>query len=121
MNKISNYEELVAERRFLEGKIREHKTVLKDGLTEVKNTIEPFTNLIPVLNVFKKKESDHSIVKFITAMGIDVLVGQRLLAKSNWMMRLVVPMLLKGASALALRGKIKPAETALLQEPESPA
>jgi hypothetical protein len=116
MNKISNYEELIAERRFLENKIRDHKTALKDGLTDLINTVEPFTSLIPVLNVFKKKDSDHSMVKFITSMGIDVLVGQKLMAKSNWVMRLVVPMLLKGASAIALKIKSKQATPKLIAE-----
>jgi len=105
MSTISNYEELVAERKVLELKIQEHKTVIKDGFTELKDNIQPFFNLIPVLNIFKKKESNHSVLKFITSLGIDLVVGQKLLSKSNWMARLVVPIVLKGVSALALSRK----------------
>ena len=102
MSRINNYDELVAERKKIEHRISEQKLVINQGLQELKEKLEPFLNLLPILNIFKKKPANNSILKFIASFGIDLLVGQKLLSKSNWLIRLLVPTVLKGASALAL-------------------
>ncbi len=107
MNRISNYDELVAERRMIEARIAEQKAVINQGVGELRSKLEPFLYLLPVLNVFKKKESGSSLLKFATSAGIDLLVGQKLLSKSNWLMKLLVPMFLKGISAKAIGREVK--------------
>jgi len=109
MTRISNYEELITERKKIEGRIREHKAIINEGLKEIKEKIEPFLNLIPILNIFKTQESNNSVLKFLASLGIDLFVGQRLLSKSNWLTRLAIPVLLKGVSAFAF-SKRKPKE-----------
>jgi hypothetical protein len=101
MSRINNYEELLAERRLLEEKIESEKAVLKGGLIEVRDKLEPFMYLLPVLNIFKKSEEGNSVMKSVAALGIDVVFGQTLL-KSNWLTRLLLPMLLKGVSSKLL-------------------
>lgn len=109
MSQINNYEELMEERRRLEFRIVEHKKNLSSGLQEFKEKLEPFLNLLPILNIFKKKHGNshegntNSIWKLMTSLGIDLLVGQNLLSKANWFTRLLVPLFLKGISARALR------------------
>ena len=96
MNRISNYDELLAERRRIESNIAEQKLIINKGITDIKNKLEPFLNLLPILNVFKKKEpATTSLLQVATSLGIDLIVGQRLLSKASWMTRLVVPMVLK--------------------------
>lgn len=108
MSQINNYEELMEERRRLEFRIEEHKNNLRSDFQEVKEKLTPFLNLLPILNIFKKKPGNiqgdgNSIWKLVTSLGIDLLVGQNLLSKANWFTRLLVPLFLKGISARALR------------------
>ena len=103
MSRISNYEELVAERRRVEGKIVEEKLIIREDIREFKEKLEPFFNLLPVLNIFSGKRSNNSFLKGVTSLGIDLLAGPRL-AKANWLIRLLVPMFLKGISSQAIGG-----------------
>ena len=104
MSRINNYAELIAERKIIEHRISEQKLIINEGLQELKEKLEPFLYLLPILNVFKKKSNNNSLLKFIASFGIDLLVGQKLLSKSNWLTKLLVPMVLKGVSALAIGG-----------------
>jgi len=60
--------------------------------------------LLPILNIFKKKEPNHSVLNAATSVGIDLFVGQKL-AKAGWVTRLLVPMVLKGISSLVMKTK----------------
>jgi hypothetical protein len=102
MSRINTYEELVTERKKIEANIAASKLILHEGIRDLKEKLEPFLYLLPVLNIIKKKETNNTFLKFIAALGIDVFVGQRLLSKSSWLSRLVIPMVLKAATALAI-------------------
>lgn len=102
MSKINSYEELVAERKKAEARIQVQRAILANGIVEVQEKLKPLLYLLPVLNVFKKEERGSSLLKGVASVGIDLLVGQNLLTKSNWLARLVVPMLLKAFSSKAI-------------------
>ncbi|HRG78259.1 MAG TPA: hypothetical protein PL167_01555 [Cyclobacteriaceae bacterium] len=104
MTRINNYEELIAERKRVESNIVEQRLILKAGLQEAKEKLEPFMYLLPILNIFKKKEPNHSVLNAATSVGIDLFVGQKL-AKAGWVTRLLVPMVLKGISSLVMKTK----------------
>ncbi len=101
MSRISTYEELKAERKRIEFIIAENKQVINDSISDLKQKVEPFLYLIPILNILKRKESGNSLLKGVANMGID-LVGNRLLSKAGWFLRLIIPMALKGVSAKAI-------------------
>ena len=104
MTRLNNYEELIAERKRVESHIVEQRLILKAGLQEAKEKLEPFMYLLPILNIFKKKEPNHSVLNAATSVGIDLFVGQKL-AKAGWVTRLLVPMVLKGISSLVMKTK----------------
>jgi len=104
MTRLNNYEELIAERKRVESNIVEQRLILKAGLQEAKEKLEPFMYLLPILNIFKKKEPNHSVLNAATSVGIDLFVGQKL-AKAGWVTRLLVPMVLKGISSLVMKTK----------------
>jgi hypothetical protein len=96
MNKINNYQELVAERIRLEGELQLQKAVLTTEMTAIKNQLEPLVDFVSILGVFKKKENGISpLIKIGVSLGIDLLSG-KLLAQSNWLTRGVLPNLIKG-------------------------
>lgn len=111
MIKISSYAELLAERRRVEAEIIEHKQLVREGIMEVKEKVEPFLNLLPFLNIFKNEEKDNSILKGAASVGIDLLVGQKLLTKSNWLMRLLIPIILKKVTAAVIGNRKKVEES----------
>lgn len=119
MSRINNYTELVMERKRIERTIAEEKRILNEGIHDLKEKLEPFLYLLPVLNIFKKKTSNNSFLKFAASLGIDLFVGQKLLAKSSWLSRIVIPMVLKGVSSMAIGGHIpKENNTKLIVEQE---
>jgi len=105
MTRINNYEELLAERKRVESNIAGQRLVLKAGLQDVKEKLQPFMYLLPILNIFKKKDTNHSFMSAATSVGIDLFVGQKLLSKAGWFTRLFVPMILKGVSSIVMRNK----------------
>lgn len=111
MSKINTYADLLAERKKVEAEILEHKQLVREGILEVKEKVEPFLNLLPFLNIFKKEEKENSIIKGVASVGIDLLVGQKLLAKSNWLMRLLIPIILKKVSSTVLSSRKKMEES----------
>jgi hypothetical protein len=99
MNKISNYTELRAERRMAESRIAEHKARINEDFHELKEKLAPFMYLIPVLSIFKSKESKHPVLNAATSLGIDLVAAQTPFSRAGWLFRLVVPRLLKGISS----------------------
>ena len=99
MTRISNYKELVAERVRLEEDLQNQKSNLKAELNLIKAKLEPFGDLISLLGIFKKKDvGTSSLLKTGVSMGIDLLVRDNILAKAGWMVRTLLPVVLKGIS-----------------------
>ncbi|MBL0745100.1 hypothetical protein [Chryseolinea lacunae] len=98
MTRISNYEELMAERHRLEALIREHKTVITTEAHAVKEKLSPIFALLSFVGIFKRKP-DQSLLQFGADIGVELLLRQKLLAKSNWVSRLVLPFLAKGVTS----------------------
>ncbi|SHH92446.1 hypothetical protein SAMN04488109_6132 [Chryseolinea serpens] len=101
MTKISNYDELLAERLRLEGLLREHKATIATEVSVIKEKLHPIFSLVSFLSVFQRKP-DQSLLQFGADVGVELLLRQKLLAKSNWITRLVLPFLAKGATAKVL-------------------
>ncbi len=99
MTKISTYDELVAERKMIEADIIAQKAVISSEISQLKTKLEPFLYLLPVLNIFKSKAAGTSMLSFIAAKGIDLMVGKNGLMKSNWLVRLIAPILINKLSA----------------------
>jgi hypothetical protein len=106
MNKISSYDELRAERLQVERRIVEHKTRINEDFIEFKTKLAPFLYLLPMLNIFKKEQSGHPVLNAATSLGIDFVAGRTMFSKASWLLRLVVPRLLKSISG-RLFNKIK--------------
>src|SRR6188768_4361429 len=97
MSNIRNYDELLEERWRIESRIAARKIIIGEGLLDIKKKFEPLLYLLPVLTTVKDMRSNNTLVKVITSLGID-LVGQKLLSKTNWVTRLLVPLILKKVS-----------------------
>ena len=101
MSKISNYDELLAERHRLEALMREHKATIATEIVVIKEKLHPIFALVSFLSIFQRKPN-QSLLQFGADVGVELLLRQNLLAKSNWVTRLVLPFLAKGATAKVL-------------------
>ena len=95
MSRINNYEELVAERRMLELKIIAQKEILNTGLLDLKEKLEPILNLRSSLGLFDKKTNSSSLLNAIVSTGIDLIAGQGLSPRLNWLARLALSFVTK--------------------------
>lgn len=97
MNRIKNYEELIAERKNLEASIRIQKLYLNTHINAIKEKFEPVTKVISFLSGFKSHPGS-SLLKLGSNVGIELLVRQKL-AKAGWLAKLVLPFILKFTAA----------------------
>jgi len=102
MNRINNIEDLLTERKRIEAQIADQKLVLKEEFTDLKFKLMPFLNLLPVLNIFRNKETKQPLLSSVSSLGID-LVGQSLLSKAGWITRFIIPLIAKGISSRIIK------------------
>lgn len=104
MNKIKNYEDLVAHRRHLEANLLAQKTYLNNKVARVKEKFEPVQKVISFFsgeNNTRSKmllQTGSSLLKIGSSAGIDLLLQKRL-AKAGWLTKLVLPFVLRFAAA----------------------
>lgn len=97
MNRISNYDELVAARIMTESIIAERKQAIEQHVDGAKEKLAPVMNIV---NIFtNKKSNNNSLLKVGTSLAIDLFVGQKLLKRAGWLSKLLVPTLLKSVSS----------------------
>lgn len=97
MNRISNYDELVATRRMTETIIADRKRIINEHVDDFKEKFAPLMNII---NMFKNKGGANSaLLKVGTSLAIDLFIGQKLLRKAGWLTRLIIPTLLRTVSS----------------------
>ncbi len=102
MSRINNYQELVAERIRLQEQLQRQKAVLKTEMNKIKTRLEPFTDFVSFLGIFKQKEEgSSSLLKTGMSVGIDLL-GSKLMTGTNWITRFVVPFIVKGIASRLL-------------------
>jgi|SRR5688572_17573479 len=107
MNRIKNYEELVAHRRYLETNLLAQKTYLNNRVAKIKEGLEPITKVVSFFKADKNTKmhtlinGGSSLLKIGSNAGIDMLL-QKKLSKAGWLTRLVLPFVLRFAAARTL-------------------
>ncbi|HEY8934405.1 MAG TPA: hypothetical protein VIM65_04265 [Cyclobacteriaceae bacterium] len=92
MTRISNYDELVAERRRIEENLARRKSEIAEGIHKLKAKFEPLLYLLPVLGIFKTRTS---VLKAGASLALDTIIGKKILAKRTWLTRFVLPVIRK--------------------------
>ena len=95
--RITNYDELVAHRKKLEADLVRQKGYINEKVGRIKDKLEPIGRVLS----FFKGESNHkatSLLKIGSQVGIDLLL-QRKLGKAGWLTKLILPFVLRFASA----------------------
>lgn len=96
MNKISNYEELVLEKKRLQHQLTIQKMELNSEIRALKEQWEPLTNIMgKVGGLFKKDDDSPSLLK----KGVDLISSQAPLGKVGWIARLLAPVVVGTVSS----------------------
>lgn len=99
MTRISNYEELVAERIRIQQELSLQKAQINEEIREIKDKLKPVTGLLSFFSSSKKQSFKSTAMQVGANIGIDVLLRNTLLGKAGWLARLVLPFVAKKVSS----------------------
>ena len=102
MNKISNYDDLILERKRLESELVHYKSIITSELDEIKHKVEPITDVVSFFTPSKNPPANNKLLVAGANLGIELLVRQKLLSKAGWLTKLVLPFILKKVSSRAI-------------------
>jgi hypothetical protein len=102
MNKISNYEDLILERKRLESDLAHYKAIITGELDEIKHKVEPITDVVSFFSPSKNPPGNSRLLQAGANLGIELLVRQKFLSKAGWLTKLVLPFILKKVSSRAI-------------------
>jgi hypothetical protein len=94
MNSIRSYEELVAERKRLEGDLLVQRTFIKTHLHEINRKLQPLAKIAGLIGKLNNGSKASSLLKLGSTVGIDLLIGQKL-KSAGWLAKLLVPFAMK--------------------------
>src|SRR6186713_2944812 len=96
---ISSYEDLRKEKERLTELLKAQKIQIHRDLDEIKIELRPVLTLSEnVSKLFNREDGKDPIVAAGTNIGIDILAS-KLLSKSNFVVRLILPSILKNISS----------------------
>jgi hypothetical protein len=99
MKKISNYTELVAERRRIQQELAFQKAQINDEIQEIKDKLKPLSGILSFFNPSKKQSLKSTAMQVGANIGIDVLLRNTLLGRAGWLTRLILPFVAKKISS----------------------
>jgi hypothetical protein len=96
--KIKTLKDLYRERARLKIEVSESEQKLKEDFEWINQELQPIRKISKgVSNLFNAK--DNSIVGDTIGTGLGLLINKVLLRKSSWIMKLVVPIILRNLSS----------------------
>lgn len=99
MNKISNYNELVAERMRIQQELALQKAQINDEIQEIRDKLKPISGLLSFFNTSKKQSLKSTAMQVGANIGIEVLLRNTLLGRAGWLTRLILPFVAKKISS----------------------
>jgi hypothetical protein len=100
MNKrIESYEELLVEKQRLTALLQVQKQTIRLDIEKIKEELEPVRSAISVAGKFFTRDSSNLLLNIGANRLIDILVKKFLLSRAGWLVRTVVPFLLKNYSS----------------------
>lgn len=96
---ISSYEDLCREKERLTEALKGQRAQIQKDIDELKNEFRPIVSLSEnVSKLLSRDDGKDPIVAAGTNIGIDILVA-KLFSKSNFLLRLVLPAILKNLTS----------------------
>src|SRR5262245_61811829 len=99
MTRISNYEELLAEKYRLQQKLILQKEEIRSEIRSIKESIEPVLKILSFIGVLKPKDSktSTSLLKLGATAGLGFIAQKTLTSKVGLLAKLAAPFLVNGS------------------------
>jgi hypothetical protein len=95
INRINTYEELLEEKARLKALLKVQTAQIQDDIRGIKEELKPITNITSSLSMFFTRKAGGLLGQLGVNLLADGLVRKVLLSRSGWIIRLVVPFLIK--------------------------
>ena len=113
---ITSYEDLCKEKERLTELLKAQKAQIHRDIEELKNEFRPMVSLSEnVAKLLSREDGKDPIVAAGTNIGIDILAG-KLLSKSNFLVRFILPSILKNISSHLLPDATPPFKKPLVKK-----
>lgn len=94
-NPISNYTELVQEKKRLEALFILQREAVKADWSGIKDDLKPIGLVVNGISMLGKRNQALSFFNPVIDFGVDLILKKFLLRKAGWITRLTVPFLVK--------------------------
>jgi hypothetical protein len=98
MNTIVTYDDLMQEKYELEAQLVVLRATVEKDLEKLKTDFQPVTDLVSFMGKITTKDNSNSLLTAGIDIVGDVLIKRVLLARSGWMVKLIVPYFIKNYS-----------------------
>lgn len=102
MSKIRTYQDLLEEKKQLEGELAQKRELIRKDVAELKQELKPITDIMSGLGKITAKGKANPLLSIGIGLIGDVLLKNILLPRGGWITRLVVPFLAKNFSTHVL-------------------
>ncbi|MGE9312566.1 hypothetical protein ACLOAU_13035 [Niabella sp. CJ426] len=102
---IDNYEDLMAEKERLKARLKASKASIKQSLGDIKEEINPFSNIKKTAQEAFSTSTTNPLVKFGIKRASEFLIGKVLLKKAGWLPKLVIPFLVREVTTRLIGSK----------------
>lgn len=113
---ISSYEDLCKERERLTELLKAQKAQIRRDVDEIKDEFRPMISLSEnVSKLLSREDGKDPLVAAGTNIGIDILAG-KLFRNSNFLLRFIVPSILKNITSHLLPDATRPFRKPLIKK-----
>lgn len=95
MSKITNYEELLAEKQRLKLLLSEREMELKTEFEEIKAKLRPLAQIMDFAEKITSKEKNNPLINTGIEVGVNFLLRKVLLRNAGWIIKLLMPVLVR--------------------------
>lgn len=102
---INNYNDLMEEQERLKARIQLAKANISASFGEIKDEINPFSNMRKTAQSALSTSTTNPLVKFGIKRASEFLIGKVILKRAGWLPRLIVPFLVREIATRVIGNK----------------
>lgn len=98
-NRINSYNDLLEEQERLRALLKVQKEVIRQDFREIKQDLAPVKKAFSFIGKLTTRETGNPLLTGTANTVIDLVIRRFLLARSGWLIKLLVPALVKNYSS----------------------
>lgn len=102
-NRIRNYKDLLEEKARLEFLLAQQKDEFRSNMQTLKEDYSPLFKFGSAIGMLTTRNYHYPLLNFAAGMMINNFVKNKLLARAGWIVRLLVPFLMKNVSSHVIK------------------